>query len=282
MRRFLNENLSEIPEPWRADLCARLRQDQTQATWFELVTGRFLQLRGAKSLVGHPDTRSGRRVDWRAEFDDGPVSLEASVPVFDAAVGTQMRDDARLLDLMGTLVPPGWTALPSALPRLDGAASLGPYRRLVEAMFSGLPDPSTLPGQILHLQGALSEGPLEVGLYAKATGEPIGMEPGGAYFPDAEQRIAAAWNDKRKRAQGRAAEPPPILALMGAGFGVRLHHFQNALFGAFMTSGVMVSDMSPPWAGVLAFIDLGYRRGADPVFFASPHWPSELPERLEG
>lgn len=56
-RAFYNEALAALPDPCRDRLCQRLASpaEETDATTFELVVGRFLQLRGAAEVACEPE-----------------------------------------------------------------------------------------------------------------------------------------------------------------------------------------------------------------------------------
>ena len=53
---------------------------------------------------------------------------------------------------------------------------------------------------------------------------------------------------------------------------------------SFDASGELSTDVTSPWAGVLAFLDGGVFRAREPVLYVSPHFRGHLPEaflRLE-
>ena len=231
-------------------------------------------------MTCHPGDITARKVDWLATFADGQLSVEATVPLFDAVVGKVIRRRSRLLEVIEAAVPPGWTAMPFELPDLSENAPLRTYRAAIKRLFEKLPDPAAAGGRIVTLIDEGPEGRIDIAMYPKATGSRLGVEPGVGYVPNAEQRIAAMWLDERKRAQGRSAPQPAVMAIMGAGMGVDLEDFERGLFGRALSDGPMAVDTRPPWVGVLAFVDVGYLRGADPVLFASPHWEGKLPGAL--
>ena len=280
-RAFYNENLAALPSECRDRLCKRLKSEDTQAPTFELVVGRFLQLRGAQRLECEPET-GGRRIDWQAEFPDGQLSVEAMAPLYNAGAGTEMRRQARLLDELERHVPEGWWLLPVDLPPIPENAPLGPYRSLLAALVTRLPDRSTLaPGGQIELVGELPEGEVRIAGFG-ATGRG-GVGSGGmvAYWDNSELRIRAAWEDRRKREQGRSAQAPALLALLGGFAGADLDDFEIALFGRNVRvgskpDGVMAVDPNPPWAGVLAFPSVSPAGAADPVLFIAPAYKGRL------
>jgi hypothetical protein len=146
VRRFYHENLAALPADASAALCRRLQSARYDDATFELIVGRFLQLRGATELTWEPEGTggpNGRRVDWRATFPDGVLYVEAMVPVYNAGAGETMRRRARLLAVIEDAVPHGWWIMPHRVPRLDQNVSIRRFRQTVTAMLAQLPDPRT-------------------------------------------------------------------------------------------------------------------------------------------
>src|SRR6266540_46077 len=67
-RAFYNSNLAALPPEIAQHLCTELRRDRSEAKYFELVVGRFLQILGAERLDYEVPGSEGRRVDWTAQF----------------------------------------------------------------------------------------------------------------------------------------------------------------------------------------------------------------------
>lgn len=76
-------------------------------SFFELVVGRTLQELGASITIEEPN-KEGRRPDFKADFEDGSVIVEAISPVFNATVGEKMKCQRPLLEIVEAMVPEGW------------------------------------------------------------------------------------------------------------------------------------------------------------------------------
>jgi len=291
-RAFYNQALGALPEQCADKLCRRLASsaDDTQASTFELIVGRFLQLRGATELECEPEG-AGRRVDWRATFPDRVLHVEAMVPVYNAPMGVTVRKHQRLLDVVEARVPQGWWVIAGRLPALSESAPLGPFTRLVEELVAQLPPVQTvLPDDARRLEGSLrgSIGRAEVALIAAPATDGEGGLGGGAvvgYTDDSRTCVERAWSDRRKRSQGRSVPPPAVLALQGSFAGADLDDFENALFGLDVRrgrrpDGVMARDRRPPWAGVLAFPRVSPAGADAPVLFVAPAYSGPFPEAL--
>ena len=290
-RAFYNDALAALPERCADQLCRRLAStaDDTEAPTFELIVGRFLQLRGASELECEPEG-ARRRVDWRATFPDAVLHVEAMVPVYNASMGVTVRKHQRLLDVVEARVPEGWWVIAGRLPALSESAPLAPFTRLIDELIAQLPPAHTVsPDDARRLEGRLSGADrAEVALIAApATSGPGGLGGGAIVggMDDSRLRVAAAWADRRKRSQGRSVPPPAVLAVQGSFGGADLDDFQNALFGLDASlgrpaDGVMARDPDPPWAGVLAFPRVSPAAVADPVLFVAPRYDGGFPETL--
>ena len=102
------------------------------------------------------------------------------------------------------------------------------------------------------------------------------MGPAAAWFSDSAERIASVWRDPRKRAQGRGAKRPTLLAISG-GFLADQEDFDRALFGDPPGTGPIATEVNPPWDGVLAFGEVGFSGGADPTLYLAVHSKARLP-----
>ena len=135
IRAFYNHALAALPPESRKPIIDALAAGRTESALFEIVVGRFLQLRGALSLEHEPES-GGRHVDWRATFPDGILHVEAMVPVYNAESEEKASRHDRLLDLLEGRVPYGWFLLPFHLPALAGHAQvMALYRHAIEARY---------------------------------------------------------------------------------------------------------------------------------------------------
>jgi hypothetical protein len=286
-RAFYNHSLAALPERCAEALHRRLRADNTEAPTFEMMVGRFLQLRGAAGLDCE-EAGPGRHPDWRATFPDGSMlHVEATVPVYNAVAGTQVRRHDRLLDALEERVLAGWWLNALHLPDLPESAPLRPFKAEVERLLAMAPPASSVkPGDRVELRGEVWDQRLELSLVRTEKAGGLGLQGGIAYFDNSELRIIAVWNDKRKRAQGRSVLPPALLAIQGGFGGADLEDFANALFGRDVNggvepTGVMIED-DPPWAGVLAFPSLSPAGAGQPVLFVAPRYAGpRLPAALK-
>jgi hypothetical protein len=85
-RRFLNENLSALPQEHRGTMY-RMLHARWHSAFFELIVGRALQALGATIEV-EPGGASDTRVDFVARFTDATVAVEAVSPIFGPEVGS--------------------------------------------------------------------------------------------------------------------------------------------------------------------------------------------------
>ena len=176
------------------------------------------------------------------------------------------------------------------LPDLPESAPLGPLRTEVERLLAMAPPVAEFqPGERVELHGEVWDERLELSLVRTDKVGGLGLQGGTAYVDNFELRIITAWEEKRKREQGRSVPPPALLAIQGGIAGADLEDFANALFGrdvrpSAVPTGVMVEE-DPPWAGVLAFPSVSPAGAAEPVLFVAPRYAGPpLPvaiERLE-
>lgn len=288
-RAFYNDALAALPVKSRKPITDALRAGHTEAATFEMVVGRFLQLRGAVGLDHEPE-QDGRHVDWRATFADGLLHVEATVPVYNAASKDTASRHERLLEVLEERVPAGWWLMPFHLPALEGHAPLYPFREVAEDLIAQIPPAESVAvGTTIHLNGRLPEG--RVQFTALRASGPGGLGGGAmiSHFDNSEEVIREAWRDRRKRKQGRSVPPPALLAMPGGFLGADLEAFEMGLFGRDIRrgrrpDGAMAVDRNPPWAGVLAFPQVSPAGAADPVLFVAPGYSGPLPaavDRLE-
>ncbi|MHB8646824.1 MAG: hypothetical protein ACYDAR_13620, partial [Thermomicrobiales bacterium] len=73
MRRYLNENIAQLPEAFQEKVCDDLKK-RWDSAYFELIVARTLQLLGG-TIEGEPKSEAGTRIDYHAEFSDGVISV---------------------------------------------------------------------------------------------------------------------------------------------------------------------------------------------------------------
>jgi hypothetical protein len=284
-RAFYNAALGELPAESRGPLLSGHSAGKTESVLLELLVGRFLQLRGAVQLEHEPEI-NGRHVDWRATFPDGSIHVEAMMPVYNAGSAETMRRHERLLGVVEQLIPYGWWVLPFHLPPLAGDASLRAFRSVVHGLLRGLPPLSSVSRETtLRLAGRVPQGRVELTAVPANGRGGLGGGAVVAQFDNSQVVLRNAWNNSRKRKQGRSVPSPALLALAGSFIGADLDDFEQALLGGgFVPDGVMANERKPPWAGVLAFPSISPASAADPVLFVAPGYGGPFPltiERLE-
>lgn len=114
-------------------------------------------------------------------------------------------------------------------------------------------------------------------------------------FDNSEERIRHAIRQKRR--QVRSSDAPVLLAIQASGISSSLEDFDIALFGrtygSYDSQGELIetgftpsgefnnkSDKAPTYAGVLAFLEIGWLGGPDPVLYRHPRSSSVLPESV--
>jgi hypothetical protein len=115
-RRFMNEHLSKLPPGTQRKMLYDLRY-RWHSTFFELIVARLLQEFGA-SLVVEGSNREGRRPDFRAQFSDATVIVEATAPLFHAAAGEAQQDQIRSWISLNPKCPRGGRSPSGSSPRL--------------------------------------------------------------------------------------------------------------------------------------------------------------------
>jgi hypothetical protein len=274
-RRVVNSHVDALPLDCGAAICRRLRTDPTPATEVELLVGRFLQLRGATSLICHPGV-NGPRVDWRATFPDGALDVEVMAPVFEAEISQALLEQARVIQSLAPDVPTGWSLWPHQLPKLSGHSSTRRLRAVLREKYKALPDPER--GRRVDLVAMLDDERIEVTMVVIG-GDPIARWGMAGGLVDPSLRIEAAWLDERKRRQGRSARQPAILALAGNGWSDDRDGFARGLFG-YSGRGVMARESDPPWAGVLVFPRMHIAGASEPALFRAPAYVADLPNAI--
>lgn len=292
MRRFLNEHLAALPEENQSKIYKDLRH-RWRSAFFEIIVVRTMQLLGASVLM-ETETQSGSRPDITACFEDVEIVIEATSPTFNSELGEDAKLRTPLLDIIEAHAPEGWSIAVETLPEIGPSDSKKEFRREVKKKLT-LPPPSPeAKEQIISV--TVSQGEVVLKLFPKryADDRAIIIEPGYAYFDDTESRVRRKVKSKRK--QVRDVEASVLLAIDGKGLSSDPEAFDRALFGSsaevlnenrqtertfFDANGAFMSgEGEPTYAGVLAFFELGFGDGCDPILFLHPRFKGKLPQEL--
>jgi hypothetical protein len=295
-RRFLNENLSSLPSGYQRVLYRALH-DRWHSAFFELIVARTLQVLGAEIEV-EPGSAAGTRIDFMARFSDETVSVEAVAPVFNADAGETAARRIPLLEIVEALAPAGWRVMVVELPDLGPGDSKRQFKKTVEELLETEPPESWSEPKSLIAE--LPSGDVHLRLLPKRDlGAPEGptvvTEPALSAFDNSEQRIRRAI--KRKRRQGRNVATPAILAVHATGISSEFEDFDLALYGReiafadpdtyqivgtrFQADGVFNrGGVEPTFAAVIAFVNVNFPGGPDPVLYLHPRFQGDLPEAL--
>lgn len=290
-RRFLNENLSKLPQAGQESIYNRLLADWDRG-FFELVVGRLLQVIGG-TLEVEPELPDGHRPDFRAEFAQSAVVVEAVKPVINSdELGREGRAQL-LLRLIENWIPAGWGMLVYALPDINPSESKAEIRRLINNLFA-----THDSAEDVELDKETPNGRLHIGFTRKYGDDPrVHFKTGGVVWDNTEIRIQHAVRQKRR--QVRASSDPVILAIDAGCFGVStFENFNIALFGRtsafydpqldilvpqeFSASGVFCEQRSgpPTFAGALAFVGTGFAMSTAPILYMHPRFEGVLPDEM--
>ena len=230
-----------------------------------------------------------------ARFPDTIVAVEAVSPLFNTEVGETVRRSNPLLDIVEALAPPGVGVIVSSLPDLGPQDSKKRFRNTVRKLLAGAGNVGSAPVDIVE---ELPEGTVHLKLVKKGarvtSGRSIGTEPVLTAWDDSESRIRRAV--ARKRRQGREASRPTLVAVHATGISSSYEEFDLALFGRKVTTvgpnGRLLGTRfeadgafckgsgKPTWAAALAFLNVGFLGGPDPVLYLHPRFRRELPGAL--
>lgn len=293
-RRFLNENLSALPQEHRGALY-RMLHERWHSAFFELIVGRTLQALGATIEV-EPGGASDTRVDFVARFPDTTVAVEAVSPVFGSEVGETAKRRNPLLDIVESESPPRVWVMVSSLPDLGPQDSKKRFRSTLRRLLAEAGDVTSSPVEVAE---ELPEGTLRLRLVKKGVGvspgRSVGIEPALTTWDDTERRVRRAI--ARKRRQGRQAGVPALVAVHATGIASSYEEVDMALFGRevatagsdghllgtrFEADGVFAGGSGKPtWAAALVFLNVGFLGGPDPVMYLHPRFEGRLPEALQ-
>ncbi len=291
-RRFLNEHLSKLPANNQSKIFHGLR-NKWHSTFFELIVARLLQELGG-SLVFESNNRDVRRPDFNAQFSDVTIIVEATAPIFNKATGEQLKSQVPLLEFIESNIPKGWEVGVYQLPNIGLTDSKKGFKRTVKNMLR-IPPPSE-DDEDNELIEELPTGIIHLHLWPKnITSKQLIYDAPIAFNDNSEVRIRHAV--KNKRGQVRSSEEPVFLAIQASGISSEFDDFDMALFGrgyarydeqrrltgtGFAADGIFNEqrDKTPTYAGVLAFLTVGFNACTAPVLYRHPRFSGVLPEAL--
>lgn len=294
MRRFLNENISELPEDAQSDLVNGLRH-RFKSAFFELVVARTLQVLGATITI-EAKQNDGKRPDFLARFPDTTIVVEAASPNFNSSVGEEVKNRNQLTDMIEALTPEGWSVQVWQIPGIGPSTSKQAFKRVITRMLSIQPPVSE--AEEIELVEELPSGIIHLRLMPRRPNwPPIALEAPFTVVDDTREALRKVI--RRKRRQVRNAGAPVLLAVEGSWLSGSLENFDLVLYGHtcdvfnerrkretphFVPDGLFtnVSKKPPTYAGVLAFSEVGFRSVADPVLYHHPRFKGQLPEALSG
>jgi hypothetical protein len=291
-RRFLNEHLSKLPVEHQSSIFHNFRH-RWYSTFFELIVARLLQELGA-SLIFERSNREGRRPDFTAQFPDVTIIVEAKVTIVNAATGDELKYRIPLLDFIESKIPEGWRIGVWQLPNIGPTDSRREFNRIVEKMLR-VPPPSA-HDEDKELIEELPTGIIHLHLWPKNTANKrLIFEPPVAFNDNSEARIRHAVESKRS--QVRSSDAPVLLAIQASSISSEFEDFDVVLFGrgydryderrrlvgtGFIPSGMFNEkrDKPPTFAGVLAFLTIGFNACTAPVLYRHPRFSGVLPKSL--
>lgn len=291
-RRFLNQNLSKLPEDIQESFVSSLSH-RWQSAFFELIVARVLQELGAtiRVEVANPD---GRRPDFIAAFEDGTVSVEASVPLINPETGEELKRRIPLLDAIEARIPKGWNIAVWQLPYIGPSGSRKEFVQVIERVLA-IPPPEA-DADVIDLIEELSTGVIHLQLRPSHTGRSILLtEPPVALIDDTESRLRSIVAAKKR--QVKNSPYPVLLAVQASGISSDFEDFDRALYGhtfdsfdenmrlreiGFRPDGVFNNNRPEPptYAGVIAFLNVGFRKVTPPRLYHHPRFGEDLPEAL--
>lgn len=291
-RRFLREHIARLPLQSQEKFVDDLRQ-RWHPTFFELVVARILQELGATITVEGVNI-DGRRPDFKALFSDSPVIVEVIAPIFNADSGDLEKARIPLLDIIESNIPEGWLVNVWELPDIGLSQSKKDFERTIQRMLQiSPPEQNESRRDIVE---ELSTGLIRLGLIpAGNLGGGLGVQGMITLFDNSKERIRYAIDRKRK--QVKSSDSPVLLAIHASGISSDLEDFDITLFGhtferfdeqgksveiGFLPDGYFnrKSEKPPTYAGVLAFLNVGFQGCSEPVLYRHPRFTGKLPEAL--
>jgi hypothetical protein len=199
LREYLNRSLNYFPHRVAKSLAKRLEHDW-RAHIFEVQVGRYLQVLGADPLEYEHQGTNGKRVDYRATFPDGVVSIECVTKKYNEGPRQEREDKECLRALIEQAAPIGWLIVIEHLPNVTPEA-FEPWLALAREWMGALPTPEQDGAEHEFLQGDRWEGD-RFELTAKPMPrltKPATMGPAMAYMDDSAEVLFDALIDSNKR-----------------------------------------------------------------------------------
>lgn len=295
-RRFLNENIVALPCEAQSLMQHALRERWNSA-FFELIVARMLQELGASVMV-EDTSPSGSRPDFTAQFREGKVIVEAASPIINADAGLELKNRMPLLHIIEQQIPDELHVGIWELPNLGHNDSKRAFKLAVARMIAKALELQGETLSNLEVVEELPQGIINLHFWSALQGSPkLVMEPPVTYIDNTEERIKAT--AQRKRKQVRGADASVLLAIQASGLSSDIEDFDMALFGhtleqtnlhgqvvarAFKADGLFTkninSEQPPTYAGVLAFLEVGFARVREPILYMHPRFSGRLPEQV--
>lgn len=294
-RRFLNENLSQLP----AHLQNAIRNaayHRWKSALFELIVARILQELGATIELEQTNSE-GRKPDFTARFPDETIIVEAVSPVFNADAGETIKNREPLFRIIESNIPKGWDVGVWELPKIGPNDSRKEFEKTVKQMLSMSPPvEGAEDAEDIELVAQISTGMIRLHLWpCKKKSRRLMWEAPITAWDNSKERIRSAV--RKKRSQVRSSNNPVLLAIEASGISSEFEDFDQALYGhtyesynirrqleeiGFKSDGVFNtrSNKPPTYAGILAFVNVGLWGGPAPILYNHPRFIGNLPESV--
>lgn len=291
-RRFLNESLSSVPSA-ASESFMKSARSRWKSAYFELVVCRTLQELGATIEIEQANDE-GKQPDFRASFDDCSVIVEAVSPVINADAGEKVKQRNPLLEIVEKKLPDGWRCGVWELPEIGLADSKKEFNAALDTMFSDLPE--RRDGERVDICKEVSNGLIRILLFpGESKSGRVMFEPPITVFDNSEDRIR--YSLKRKKRQVRSSDEAVLLAVDASGISSELEDFDKVLFGhtfekvdqdgrtieiGFDADGYFQRNRTErsSYAGLLAFLEVGFQKCPNPVLYLHPRFEGSLPQAM--
>jgi hypothetical protein len=291
-RRFLNQNLSMLPKNVQNSIRSAAYH-RWKSAFFELIVARILQELGA-TIELEQTNLEGRRPDFTARFPDETIIVEAVSPIFNCEASEIAKNRNPLFRIIESNIPQGWRVGVGELPKIGPSDSRKEFERRVKRMLSISPPSGSTRN--IELFAEISTGVIRLYLCpGEVKSCRLMWEAPITAFDNSEERIRFAV--KRKRSQVRSSHKPVLLAVEASGISSDFEDFDKALFGhtyesynkegqleerGFKPDGAFNtrSNKPPAYAGVLAFLNVGFWGGPAPLLFSHPRFMGNLPKSI--